>query len=136
MGSAVKKISGSSGSKGTVNVSGVNVEREFELVEPSGKQNQVLPFDEAHSGIQNLLSYGNELFTEGYLKEAAEQFKEVLSRDAENVNAKNNLALCEKRLGEIDRSIELLQEAIQTSPLKAELYNNLGTSYAFQGGKR
>lgn len=132
---ATQQISKSPATAGKApsNAPAVNVEKDFELVEPSGKQPQSLPFDEAHSGIQNLLSYGNELFTDGYLKEAADQFKEVLERDANNVTAKNNLALCEKRLGEIDHSISLLQQAIETEPLKAELHNNLGSAYLSKG---
>ncbi|HEY9715295.1 MAG TPA: tetratricopeptide repeat protein, partial [Chroococcales cyanobacterium] len=80
-----------------------------------------------------LVTEGIECVQDQRLDEAMRIFQEVLQRDPKNTVALNNLAVCQKKLGQIDEAIANLNEAIENNPTRAELHNNLATAYMAKG---
>jgi tetratricopeptide (TPR) repeat protein len=103
-----------------------------------GKPKEALPeFEQALSLDRELISAHTALgFT--YLelqqpKAAQQEFELVLKRYSASPAARMGLGIAAVRLGEIDRGIEMLQEAVQINPDPVQGYFELGQAYEKKG---
>lgn len=83
--------------------------------------------------INHLMVSAIELVNQDVLEEAIRRFRVVLKRDPNNLVARNNLAVCLKRLGKNDQAIDELKKAAEQSPKQAEVHNNLALAYLATG---
>jgi len=83
--------------------------------------------------INHLMVAAIELVNQDALEEAIRRFRVVLRREPNNLVARNNLAVCLKRLGKNDLAIEELKKAAQQNPKQAEVHNNLALAYLATG---
>lgn len=75
------------------------------------------------------------LIQEQKFNEAEQYFQDLLTKDKHNYQAHNYLGMTYAFLGQIDRAIECLQEAVSLEPNYAEALTNLGVLLAMQDKK-
>lgn len=67
------------------------------------------------------------------LRMALQEYQKVLKLNPSNHQARNNLGLVYKDMGELDRAATEYMQLIALDPNNAKSYNNLGTIYYLQG---
>ena len=106
----------------------------FEIVSPDKSllENKIESAPQELSSIE-LMESGLSCASSGLFAEAIKRFRLVLEREPNNVEARNNLAVCLKRRGQTREAISELIRATKVNPLNAELYNNLASAYLADG---
>jgi FimV-like protein len=82
---------------------------------------------------RNDFTYGVELFQRGYLDEAAESFKQVITAKPQEPEAYYNLGTLYLRKNDFDRARQYLEQTVKLRPTHAEAWNNLGMLAAQTG---
>lgn len=72
---------------------------------------------------------GNSNMDAEYINAAAEMFEKVVAWDATLADARNNLGVCYKLNGEIDRAIATFEEVLVYQPKEAYAFANLAQCY-------
>ncbi|WP_241766549.1 tetratricopeptide repeat protein [Borrelia coriaceae] len=118
----------------------LKLERIYELIILSKEDkaiSELVKLLECHEDSWNawfLLGWGYR--RKGFYSEAKDAFLKVLSLDAKNVDAMNELAICLMELLEFDDSLKFLHNALNIEPDNIKIISNLGILYLKMGYKK
>jgi tetratricopeptide (TPR) repeat protein len=82
---------------------------------------------------RNDFTYGVALYQHGYLDQAADSFRQVISSKPDNADAYYNLGTLNLRRNRPDEAKGYLQKTVELRPAFAEAWNNLGMLAAQEG---
>ena len=100
------------------------------LLDKSERYNLICDLIEADDiGIDDLLNLGASLASAGHLIESLSIFSEVIFRDPLKDKAYNNIANCYYDLGEQDKAVQYLHQAISINPNNEQSLQTLGDYY-------
>jgi tetratricopeptide (TPR) repeat protein len=85
------------------------------------------------SFVRNDYSYGVAMYQHGYLDQAAESFRQVVSRKPSDADAYYNLGTLSLQRSDLDQARQYLEKTVQLRPDYPEAWNNLGMIAAQQG---
>ena len=80
-------------------------------------------------GVDELLNLGSQLAIDGHLIESIPIFSEVIFRDPLKDKAYNNIANCYYELGDQDKAVQYLLQAISINPNNEQSLQTLGDYY-------
>jgi tetratricopeptide (TPR) repeat protein/peroxiredoxin len=84
---------------------------------------------------RNDFTYGVALYQHGFLDQAAESFRQVITSKPDNADAYYNLGTLNLRRNRPDEAKGYLQKTVELRPTFAEAWNNLGMLAAQQGNE-
>ncbi len=123
-------------SQGNISLNGLTADVKSVPADGQARTSRALPFPGIRvqdSFQRNDFTYGVAMFQHGYLDQAEESFRQVITAKPDNSDAYYNLGTLNLRRNRLDEAQRYLEQTLKLQPDYPEAWNNLGLMAAQQG---